>query len=331
MASPARTSPPTSRTIRSVPRRLRGKPPAVLEVRGEVFLPFAGFEKMNRDAAARGDKTYVNPRNAASGSLRQLDPRITAHAPLDLFFYALGRGGGRRGARAPQRTRAAAQRNGACAPARKRKQVVGRRKAASRTTATSARAARKLPYQIDGVVYKVDSRADQEKLGFVSRAPRWALAHKFPADEEMTLLEDVIFNVGRTGALTPGRASSSRCSSAASPSATPRCTTWTRSRARIVRDRRHGGRAARRRRDPGGGALSARTSGRPMRAPIVMPATCPVCGSPVVRAGGPGGLQVHRAASSNAARSSRVAPALRRPARHGRGRTGREAGRTAGE
>ena len=77
-------------TIRSVPRRLRGKPPAVLEVRGEVFLPFAGFEKMNRDAAARGDKLYVNPRNAASGSLRQLDPRITASRPLDLFFYSLG-------------------------------------------------------------------------------------------------------------------------------------------------------------------------------------------------------------------------------------------------
>ena len=74
-------------TIRSVPRRLRGKPPAVLEVRGEVFLPFAGFEKMNRDAAARGDKAYVNPRNAASGSLRQLDPRITAQRPLDLYFY----------------------------------------------------------------------------------------------------------------------------------------------------------------------------------------------------------------------------------------------------
>src|SRR4051812_6507669 len=77
-------------TIRSLPRRLRGKPPAVLEVRGEVFLPYAGFKKMNRDAAARGDKLYVNPRNAASGSLRQLDPRITAQRPLDLNFYELG-------------------------------------------------------------------------------------------------------------------------------------------------------------------------------------------------------------------------------------------------
>ncbi len=83
-------------TIRSVPRKLRGKPPAVLEVRGEVFLPFAGFEKMNRDAVARGDKAYVNPRNAASGSLRQLDPRITAQRPLDLYFYRTGSGGGRR-------------------------------------------------------------------------------------------------------------------------------------------------------------------------------------------------------------------------------------------
>ncbi len=108
-----------SLTIRSVPRRLRGKPPAVLEVRGEVFLPFAGFEKMNRDAVARGDKTYVNPRNAASGSLRQLDPRITAQRPLDLYFYELGvvEGGA-----VPERhseLRALAQRTGDCAPARK--------------------------------------------------------------------------------------------------------------------------------------------------------------------------------------------------------------------
>src|SRR6187399_2686639 len=156
-------------TIRSVPRRLRGKPPAVLEVRGEVFLPFAGFEKMNRDAAERGDKLYVNPRNAASGSLRQLDPRITAQRPLDLNFYELG--------------------------------VVEGGAVPERHSELSPRL--KLPYQIDGVVYKVDRRADQEKLGFVSRAPRWALAHKFPADEEMTIMEDVIFNVGRTGALTP--------------------------------------------------------------------------------------------------------------------------------
>ena len=189
-------------TIRSVPRRLRGKPPAVLEVRGEVFLPFAGFEKMNRDAAARGDKLYVNPRNAASGSLRQLDPRITAHRARSIstsMSWAWWRA-----APCPRDTASSPRSSIVWGLRTARK---GRRsrasKAASSTTATSARGAPKLPYQIDGVVYKVDSRADQEKLGFVSRAPRWALAHKFPADEEMTILEDVIFNVGRTGALTP--------------------------------------------------------------------------------------------------------------------------------
>jgi len=188
-------------TIRSVPRRLRGRPPAVLEVRGEVFLPFAGFEKMNRDAAARGDKLYVNPRNAASGSLRQLDSRITASRPLDLFFYSLGVVEG--GAVPERQSQLGAQLNEwglrTCPEARP---VRGAEGCLEYYRDIGARRA-KLPYQIDGVVYKVDSRADQEKLGFVSRAPRWALAHKFPADEELTLLEDVIFNVGRTGALTP--------------------------------------------------------------------------------------------------------------------------------
>jgi DNA ligase (NAD+) len=145
------------RAISSVPLTLRGNPPAVLEARGEVFMPIAGFERMNQLARERGEKVFVNPRNAAAGALRQLDPRITRSRPLDLFFYAVG-------------------------------VVEGRDK---------------LPYQIDGVVYKVDRRADQVRLGFVSRAPRWALAHKFPADEATTIVKDVEFQVGRTGALTP--------------------------------------------------------------------------------------------------------------------------------
>ena len=188
-------------TIRSVPRKLRGKPPAVLEVRGEVFLPFAGFEKMNRDAVARGDKAYVNPRNAASGSLRQLDARITAQRPLDLYFYELGvvEGGSIPGRHSELATWLNSYGLRTCPEAKK---VAGVQGCLEYYRDIGARRA-KLPYQIDGVVYKVDSRADQEKLGFVSRAPRWALAHKFPADEEMTILEDVIFNVGRTGALTP--------------------------------------------------------------------------------------------------------------------------------
>jgi DNA ligase (NAD+) len=192
---------PNVATIRSVPRRLRGKPPAVLEVRGEVFLPYAGFEKMNRDAAARGEKTYVNPRNAASGSLRQLDSRITAQRPLDLHFYELGvvEGGAvpeRHSELAPWLNTLGLRTGG---EGRKVRGVEG---CLDYYRDIGARRA-KLPFQIDGVVYKVDRRADQEKLGFVSRAPRWALAHKFPADEELTTLDDVIFNVGRTGALTP--------------------------------------------------------------------------------------------------------------------------------
>ena len=189
------------RTIRGVPSRLRGNPPALLEVRGEVFLPYAGFEKMNKDQVARGEKTYVNPRNAASGSLRQLDPRITATRPLDLYFYSLGVIEG--GDIPPLHSQLSPWLNSlglrTCPEAKKVKGVEG---CLEYYRDIGARRP-KLPYQIDGVVYKVDSRADQEKLGFVSRAPRWALAHKFPADEEMTLLEDVIFNVGRTGALTP--------------------------------------------------------------------------------------------------------------------------------
>jgi DNA ligase (NAD+) len=188
-------------TIRGVPRRLRGSPPKLLEVRGEVFLPYAGFEKMNKDAIARGDKAYVNPRNAASGSLRQLDARVTATRPLDLYFYSLGIVEG--GATPALQSELAPQLNKwglrTCPEAKK---VSGIEGCLEYYREIGARRA-KLPYQIDGVVYKVDRRADQEKLGFVSRAPRWALAHKFPADEEMTILEDVIFNVGRTGALTP--------------------------------------------------------------------------------------------------------------------------------
>jgi len=188
-------------TIRSVPRKLRGKPPSLLEVRGEVFLPFAGFEKMNRDAVARNEKAYVNPRNAASGSLRQLDPRITAQRPLDLYFYELGVV---EGGRVPERHSELAPwlNSMGLRTGTEGKKVLGVEGCLGYYRDIGARRA-KLPYQIDGVVYKVDSRADQEKLGFVSRAPRWALAHKFPADEEMTVMEGVIFNVGRTGALTP--------------------------------------------------------------------------------------------------------------------------------
>ena len=143
----------------------------------------------------------MNPRNAAAGGLRQLDPRITATRPLDAFFYGIGALEGGRNP-PPRVRRCDDSRNGGCVP----RHVAHRERiaaACSRTTTTSRCQRPKLPYQIDGVVYKVDSRALQQKLGFVSRAPRWAIAHKFPPEEARTLLRDVEFQVGRTGALTP--------------------------------------------------------------------------------------------------------------------------------
>ena len=189
------------RTIRAVPQALRGQAPALLEARGEVFMPKAGFERMNERAAARGEKVFVNPRNAAAGSLRQLDPRVSAARPLAMFFYAVG---AVEGASLPPgqgellqwlRTLGLP----VCPEVRAVRGVAGclayYRDIGARRGA--------LPYQIDGVVYKLNARAEQERVGFVSRAPRWAVAHKFPAEEATALVKDIEFNVGRTGVLTP--------------------------------------------------------------------------------------------------------------------------------
>jgi DNA ligase (NAD+) len=193
---------PNLRTLNSVPLQLRGRGwPARIEVRGEVFMSRRGFDEMNRRAAEQGEKVFVNPRNAAAGSLRQLDPRITATRPLEIYFYGLGLvdGGempGRHsemlarfrewGLRTNPETRLVEGADGLLAYYAD----IGRRRAS-------------LAYDIDGVVYKVDSLDSQRVLGFVSRAPRWAIAHKFPAQEEMTTVRDVEWQVGRTGALTP--------------------------------------------------------------------------------------------------------------------------------
>ena len=192
---------PNVRTIRAVPQRLLGAAPPLFEARGEVFMTVAGFERMNERARERGEKVFVNPRNAAAGSLRQLDPRITAARPLSAFFYGLGALEGvpppedqqallellrARGLPVSPETRTVRGIDGCLAYYRS----VGERR-------------NSLPYQIDGVVYKLDSRADQERLGFLSRAPRWAIAHKFPADEAFTVVKGIEFQVGRSGALTP--------------------------------------------------------------------------------------------------------------------------------
>ncbi len=189
------------RTIASVPLRLQGSDyPAELEVRGEIYMPKSGFEKLNEQARQRGDKLFVNPRNAAAGSLRQLDPRLTAGRPLELCVYSTGMVS----AALPDKhtdVLHALQRWGfrinpematalGVAQCLAYYQRLGEKRAG-------------LPYDIDGVVFKVNRLDLQQKLGFVSRAPRWAIAFKFPAQEEITELLDVEFQVGRTGAVTP--------------------------------------------------------------------------------------------------------------------------------
>ncbi len=190
------------RTIPAVPLSLLGKGfPRTLEVRGEVFMPRAGFREFNEQAKAKGEKTFVNPRNAAAGSLRQLDPRLTAERPLDIYLYAVGLFDG--GAM-PRRHSQVLDRlqDWGFKVCPERSVVEGfegcldyyREMAARRDS---------LAYDVDGVVYKVDRLDYQAKLGFVSRAPRWAIAHKFPAQEELTVVRDIEFQVGRTGAVTP--------------------------------------------------------------------------------------------------------------------------------
>lgn len=189
------------RTIKAVPMQLRGKVPDVIDVRGEVFMLIDGFKAMNQRALERGEKVFVNPRNAAAGTIRQLDPRLAASRPLDAFFYAVGEHGNWKlpgkhsevldqlrewGLKVSPLTKVVKGAEGC----REYYQEIGQKRAS-------------LKYEIDGVVYKVNRFSQQRELGFVSRAPRWAIAHKFPAHEENTIVRDVEFQVGRTGALTP--------------------------------------------------------------------------------------------------------------------------------
>lgn len=190
------------RTVKAIPLRLRGEGwPRVLEVRGEVIMPRAGFEAFNERARATGEKPLANPRNGAAGSLRQLDPAVTAKRPLAFFAYAVGRVEGGElpdthsatlqqlrlwGFPVSPEVSTAAGFDGLIAYFRR----IGARRDS-------------LPYDIDGVVYKLDDYAGQEEMGFVSRAPRWAIAHKYPAQEQMTAVEAIEIQIGRTGAATP--------------------------------------------------------------------------------------------------------------------------------
>ncbi len=189
------------RTVKAVPVRLQGSAPELLEVRGEIFMTIAGFKAMNERALAAGEKVFVNPRNAAAGSLRQLDPRLTAGRPLDVFFYGLGE---TRGWKLPSRHSESLEqlRRWGFKISPLLRVVQGAEGCLEYYRDMGARRAQ-LKYEIDGVVYKVNRFAQQRDLGFVARAPRWAIAHKFPAHEENTVVRDVEFQVGRTGALTP--------------------------------------------------------------------------------------------------------------------------------
>ena len=192
------------RTIRCIPLRLHAGdqgPPAVLEVRGEVYLRRDDFEALNARQRERGDKTFVNPRNAAAGAVRQLDPAIAAQRPLSFFAYGLGEV---QGWALPPTHSATLDAIAACGlPVCADRRVT--QGAGGLVAFHEAMGARRdaLAFDIDGVVYKVNDRALQDRLGFVTREPRWAVAHKYPAQEQMTRLNGIEVQVGRTGKLTP--------------------------------------------------------------------------------------------------------------------------------
>lgn len=189
------------RTIPTVPLKLRGDYPSELEVRGEIYMTKQGFEQLNKTAQANEEKTFVNPRNAAAGSVRQLDPQITAKRPLEIYCYGVGK--------MTEEKWPATQKE-----LLDQLKKWGLRVCPKRTTVTgpeqSTKAYKKLmtereklPYDIDGVVFKINNIAWQNQLGNVTKAPRWAIAYKFPAQQETTQIQTIEFQVGRTGAITP--------------------------------------------------------------------------------------------------------------------------------
>ncbi len=190
------------RTIRAIPTKLAtAYPPQLLEVRGEVLMLKRDFEQLNLNQEKAGAKLFANPRNAAAGSLRQLDPQITATRPLHFFAYGLGEAIGEPAlhSHAEAMDYLAALRFPVSNLRTVKQSVDGLRTYYAEVGAKRA----SLPFDIDGVVYKVNSFMQQNELGFVSRAPRWAVAHKYPAEEATTLVEDITVQVGRTGAITP--------------------------------------------------------------------------------------------------------------------------------
>ncbi|MGE8498782.1 MAG: NAD-dependent DNA ligase LigA [Pseudomonas sp.] len=189
------------RTIRNVPLRLKGEGwPQVLEVRGEVYMPRAGFDELNARQAESGGKTFANPRNAAAGSLRQLDSKITASRPLEFCCYGVGQFSG---ALPDTQIHLLEQLKAWGIPISRELKLAKGVQACLDYYRDIGERRMALSYDIDGVVFKVNNIEDQQQLGFRARTPHWAIAHKFPAQEELTELLDVEFQVGRTGAVTP--------------------------------------------------------------------------------------------------------------------------------
>jgi DNA ligase (NAD+) len=270
------------RTIRSVPLRLTGNPPADFEVRGEVYMPLAGFARLNAAQLAAGEKVFANPRNAAAGGLRQLDARISAARPLEAFFYGLGMwSGAQRPATQDELLRRLA--SFGLRTCNEAQVVTGVGGCLAYFEALAGKRAR-LEYQIDGVVYKLNSRAGQEQLGQVARAPRWAIAHKFPADEALTLVRDVEFQVGRTGTLTPV----ARLEPVSVGGVTVSNATLHNMDEVARKDVRIGDTVVVRRAGDVIPEVARVEMARRTDAAreVVLPAACPVCGSPVVRIAG---------------------------------------------
>ena len=273
------------RTVRAIPLRLRGAAPPLLEVRGEVYMPRAAFEAFNARARERGERTLANPRNGAAGSLRQIDSRVTASRPLAFYAYAIGAFEGWEPP--PRHSQVLARLRELGLPV---SPEVDTAVGADGLLAYFARIGTKrdaLPYDIDGVVYKLDRLDQQDAMGFVSRAPRWALAHKFPAQEQTTRVEAIDVQVGRTGAITPvARLAPVNVAGVVVTNATLH------NADQIARlDVRVGDSViVRRAGDVIPEVVSVIADERPMDAageplnpPFEMPAQCPVCGSDVVR------------------------------------------------
>ncbi|PWF45990.1 NAD-dependent DNA ligase LigA [Massilia glaciei] len=269
------------RTVRAIPLRLHGdQPPSVLEVRGEVLMFKADFAKLNARQRAAGQKEFANPRNAAAGSLRQLDSRITAGRSLRFFSYGVG---ALEGAAMPESHSALLEWFGALGlPVSGECKVVQGVDGLLDYYAGVGKRRPGLPYEIDGVVYKVDRFEDQQRLGFVSRAPRFALAHKFPAEEALTVVQEIEVQVGRTGAITP----------------VARLVPVSVGGVTVTNATLHNEDEVRRKDIRIGDTVIVRRAGdvipevvgcvlerRPADArEFVMPTACPVCGSPIVRA-----------------------------------------------